>query len=377
MPVDVYIFAVVTIPYGVVITLALIGFWKLRKALPLVSNDTYSSFISIIISAKNEAQNIEACLLSILHQRFDKTRFELILMDDHSDDLTYDKALMILQNSSLNYQIIRQKEHKGKKQNLMEGIEAAKGNIIVTSDADVVQRHPNWLSTIASYFETYSPNLLIMPVDVEAGNGLLTRFQIIENVALMGMTAGYAGLKKPFMCNGANLAFKKEAYLLVNGYHSHLHISSGDDVLLLEDIKKLDPNLVHYYLSRELIVKTTAQKSIAEFMSQRIRWSYKAKYNPNNINLLIGCITVFANLLCLACLVAYVASVPISSYLSIFMMAKIIFDFLLLLLAADFLGRLKYIWWFLPFEGVYGIYALLIGIASMFTKPYWKGKKII
>ncbi len=376
MLIELYIVAFSIITYGIVTTLALIGWGKLPRTLPSAAKTKNTHFISIIISARNEEKTIETCLRNIINQHFDNSNFELILIDDCSDDLTYEKALSVLQTSSIHYEVIRQSHHKGKKQNLAQAIDRAKGSIIVTSDADVTHRHPNWLSTLAAYFETYSPNALIMPVDFETDRSLLTQFQIIENAALIGIAAGYTGLQKPFMCSGANFAFKKKAYESVNGYQSHLHISSGDDVLLLEDIKKLNPGLVHYYLSRQLIVKTKAQKNSKDFINQRIRWGYKAKYNPNGLNLFVGFITLLANLVFLVWLVAFVKNAPILPYLSIFVIAKLVFDFLLLFLAADFLRRLKYMWLVIPFECIYWVYACVIGIASLFIKPYWKGKKI-
>ena len=74
---------------------------------------------------------------------------------------------------------------------------------------------------------------------------LLSSFQITENIALTAITAGFCGINRPFMCNGANLAFTKHAYIEVNGYSNNFHISSGEDVFLLEDLKKLDSQRIH------------------------------------------------------------------------------------------------------------------------------------
>ncbi len=297
-------------------------------------------------------------------------------MDDASEDNTYQIALKTLQNSDISYQLIKKETHQGKKRNLSEAIQKAKGSIIITSDADVVYRNPHWLLTIANYFKTYAPNMLIMPIDFESQPDFLAQLQITENLALTAITAGYSGIQKPFMCNGANLAFKKDVYELVNGYQSHLHISSGEDVFLLEDLKKMNPNLVHYGLIRELIVKTKAVNTFEGLLKQRIRWASKAKYNSNNINLFAGFIILAANLLFLALFVAILKKSVIIPYLSIFVLAKFVFDFLLLFLASNFLGRTKQIWWLIPFECIYWLYALIVGTSSLFLKPNWKGKKI-
>ena len=146
--------------------------------------------------------------------------------------------------------------------------------------------------------------------------------------------------------------------------------------MLLEEIKKTDSNSIHYVLLRELIVKTKPISTLKELFQQRIRWAYKAKYNSNHLNLFAGFIIMAANLLFVALLVAILKKSVIMPYLSIFAVSKFVFDFLLLFLASDFLGRVKYIWWLIPFECVYWIYALIIGITSLVYKPYWKGKKV-
>jgi glycosyltransferase involved in cell wall biosynthesis len=375
MLVELYVFAFIIIMYGTFTTLAIIGFNKLRSA-PNIIYSQNDHFISIVISARNEENTIEECIYEIEKQHFSKNKFELILIDDCSDDRTYELAKLILEKSSLSYQIIKQEIHQGKKQNLALAIKKAKGEIIITSDADVIYRHPNWLQTISTHFNDKSINLLIMPVDFNTQSTLLSIFQITENIALTGVTAGFAGIKKPFMCNGANLAFKKSAYTSVNGYNSHIQISSGEDIFLLESIKKTDPTSIHYSLSRELIVKTNCQNNLKAFINQRIRWASKIKSNSSLINSFASFIVLAANLIFLALLVAILKKSVILPYLSIFALAKFVFDFLLLFLASDFLGRIKYFWWLIPFECIYWMYTLYIGITSLFYKPSWKGKKI-
>ncbi|MBC7696329.1 MAG: glycosyltransferase [Burkholderiales bacterium] len=375
MLIELYIFAFISIVYGIFITLAIIGFNKLKRSFKK-NKITEPSFVSIVISARNESSNITECLEQIIKQNFPKELFEIIVVDDASIDNTYEIAHELLLKSNISFEIIRQNKHHGKKINLALAIKISKGEIIITTDADICYRHPDWLLTISDYFGSYSPNMLVMPVDYQSQSGLLEKFQIIENIALTGITAGYSGLKKSFMCNGANLAFKKAVFEASNGYHSHLHLSSGEDVFLMEDIKKINASSVHYVLRRELIVKTKPLHSWKDFFHQRVRWASKAKNNTNNLNLFAGFIIIGANLLFLALFVAILKKSVIIPYLSIFVITKFVFDFLLLFLASDFLGRIKSIWWIIPFECLYWIYALIIGTTSLFYKPYWKEKKI-
>lgn len=374
MLIELYIFSFIIVAYGTFTTLALMGFGRLNETVR--ENIVPDAFISIVVSARNESATIEEFLNQIIKQNFPKHYFELILIDDASEDDTYHKAFTRLQYSYITYQLIKQDIHKGKKQNITEAIQKAKGSIIITTDADVIYRNPHWLLTIANYFKSYSPNMLIMPIDFETQSGFLAKLQITENMALTAITAGYCGLQKPFMCNGANLAFKKSAYDLVSGYRSHIHLSSGEDIFLMEEIKRVAPTTIHYGLIRELIVKTKALDTIPNLFKQRVRWASKTKYNSNSLNLFAGFIILSANLLFLALFVAILKKSVIIPYLSIFVLAKFVFDFLLLFLASNFLGRTKQIWWLIPFECIYWLYALVVGISSLFLKPTWKGKKI-
>lgn len=376
MLIELSIFSIIIIAYGLLITLAIFGINKLNQA--SINHQSISSFpfISIVVSVKNEAANVEVFVNEIVKQNYSKTNFELIVVDDLSDDNTVEVFKKQLENSDINFNIIQQVNHKGKKQNIAEAIQLAKGTIIITTDADVIFRHENWLRKIANYFEVNKPNLLIMPVDFEEQSNTLSWFQITENIALTGITAGFSGIGKPFMCNGANLAFTKNAYHTVNGYASHLHISSGDDVFLLEDLKKVDVNAIHYSWQKELIVKTKPIQVFGEFLSQRLRWANKAKYNSNLINLTFGFIVISANLIFLALTIAVLKNQPITPYLSIFATTKLIFDFLLLFLASKFLGKVKYLMLLFPFESIYWLYALIVGFVSLFFKPTWKGIKV-
>ena len=115
MLIELYIFAAIIITYGTFITMAIIGFGRLlREEKKVNSNDNV--FISIIISARNEAENIVTCIQEIANQNFPKNNFELIIVDDASEDNTYELAIKATQSSGLTYQIIKQDLHIGKKQ---------------------------------------------------------------------------------------------------------------------------------------------------------------------------------------------------------------------------------------------------------------------
>lgn len=354
------------------------GFNKLKaKAVPIPINFSATEFISIIISARNESQTIINCLEQFNKQDFPTNKFEIIIIDDASEDDTFKVAKTFLEKTKITHQVIKMPTHQGKKRCISQAISLAQGNIIITSDADIVFRHTQFLNTVSYYFETHKPAMLVMPIDFETEKGLLTAFQITENMALAGITAGFIGINKPMLCNGANLAFDKNAFMAANGYQSHLSISSGEDVLLLEDLKnKFTSQSIHYGFYRELIAKTISEKTMASLFNQRVRWAYKSKYNPNSLNILMGLIVMLANLLLIALVFTYFQKPILTNYFVTFVTAKFVFDFSLMLLTADFLGRIKYIKWFLPFQCLYGVYSIVVGFSSLFYKPKWKNKNL-
>ena len=374
MTIELFIFGFIIILYGVFTTLAVIGINRINQLSVYKKNS--GLFFSIVVSARNEEENVTAFIREISKQSFSNDQFELIIIDDASDDKTVAIFENELKSSSINYQIIKQTTHQGKKSNIAYAISLAKGEVIITTDADVCYRDTLWLETISHYFSSENCNMLIMPIDFENKPSIINRFQTVENIALTAITAGYSGINLPFLCNGANLAFKKEAYATVNGYEKHLQVSSGEDVFLLEDLKTINSSAIIYGFNKHLIIKTQPQDSIKSFISQRLRWAYKAKYSSNYLNMSVGIIIMLANLIYLALLVAIFKQSVFVYYLSIFALTKLFFDFLLLFLASTFLDRTKYMALLFPFEFVYWIYALFIGIASMFVKPTWKGVKI-
>lgn len=370
------IFGIIIIGYGFVITIAMLG-WARLDYFKTDPAQPHATKVTVIIPAKEEAGNIVACVQEIMRQHYPAELLQVIVIDDASEDDTYGIISRYARAQDKEIVLMRQPQHAGKKQCITDAMARSTGELIITSDADMFGRSPYWLQTIVSYYERHRPRMIIMPIGYSLGSSFLGRFQSIENVALTGITGGYAGIGKAFLCNGANLAFQKEAFERVGGYASHRHLASGEDVFLLEDIKKTySSKSVHYLFSRLALAKTYALGDLKSLFYQRLRWACKAKYSSNRINALIGFIVVAANLVFPALLVGVMQKSPLVSYLSIFAMAKVVFDFLLLFLASDFLGARPVLIFLLPFECIYWIYGTVIGLSSMVVRPEWKNRKI-
>lgn len=376
MAFELIFFAVVISLYGVLMLIAIYGLYSLSRQPSKNVSLTAYPFISIILSIRNEENNAEEFVKQIAKQSYSKQHFELIVLDDASTDFSCEVFDVLLKKTDITFSLIKHKLHKGKKINISEGIELAKGSIIVTTDADVTYRDKNWLQHIAFEFQNKETNMLIMPVDFNNVHNGLSIFQATENMALVAIAAGYGALQKPFLCNGANLAFTKKAFNEVGGYASHITVSSGEDVFLLEDLKTLGAQFIRYTNQKQCIVKTRPMATTVDFFQQRLRWAAKSTKNPNWLNGIMSSIVVMANFIFIAFAFAFITNNVNLAYLGIFALIKLMFDFLLLFLASNFIGKKKYMAFLVPFECTYWLYAIIVGIGALFFKPYWKGIKI-
>ncbi len=376
MAYELIFFAVVILLYGFFMSIAIYGLILLSKqSLQEVDLPSFP-FISIIVSVRNEKNNAEEFVKQIEKQSYPTQYFELIIIDDASTDFSFEAFNALLKKTDITFALIKQIEHKGKKTNISDGIKMATGSIIITTDADVIYRDKDWMQCIAFEFQKKETNMLIMPIDFSDEHNVLPIFQATENMALTAISAGYAALQKPFLCNGANLAFTKKAFEKVKGYATHIQISSGEDVFLLEDLKYLGAHFIRYANRAECVVKTKPMTTMSDFFHQRLRWASKSPKNPNWLNVMMGTIVVFTNLIFIALIYFIICENANRFYLGIFALIKLMFDFLLLFLASSFVGQKKYLCFLMPFECVYWMYAIVIGLGALFFKPYWKGIKI-
>lgn len=315
-------------------------------------------FLSVVVACRNEEKNLPVLLRHLSEQDYDPALFEILIIDDNSNDKTTViasgfegiKNLVVLQNSE-----------RGKKSAIRQGVSVSKGSLIVTTDADC-RMGKSWLKTIASFFEENKPEMIILPVEMEGGMGFFQRFQQLEFLSLQGITAGTALQGRPVMCNGANLAFTKEVY---NRYSGNLHdeLISGDDVFLLHGIKSDPGNKIMWLESAEARVSTITSETLSAFFRQRARWISKAGAYKDTFTRVLGIVTFVAVFLQLSLLVAGIFN-PV--YFWVFLAAFLIkssVDYLIVMNTATRYCKRQLIKWF-PLSGViYPFYVLLVVIS--------------
>ncbi len=355
--------------YACIMAWFAIGFIKLQYFRPTYDTTTA---LTIIICARNEEKTIGRCLTTILKQDYDLSQIQIILINDASTDSTVFQAESVLKKTKINYKIITNPIQKGKKASIAYAISLANYEVLVMRDADTFTTSTLWLQSISDFYKTTASDLIIAPVVIANNFGILWALQAIENNVLTVLNCGSAYFKKPFLCNGANLVFTKSIFEKVNGYTSHLKIASGDDVLFLEDVKKVNGVNINYLKSEQAIVYTYPAFSFKQLIQQKIRWASKFKHNKNRLNLLLALLSFSINLTWLFCLF-YCFFVPQNGgFILIFVLFKLIIDILLLFLASRFVKNRGLSWFGLPVGLIYPMYACVVAVASVFIKPKWK-----
>ena len=343
--------------YLVYLIRGMLGFSKTKLFVPSTSYNKTKT--CVIICARNEEQTIEKCLRSIFSQDFDKELLEIILVNDGSNDNTKTIAEKVFSEYKGTFQIINNTECIGKKKSITSAVEICNSDLIICRDADTYSENSEWLKTIVSFYEQTGNEFIIAPLAYENKNGFLNQLQYYENSALVIVTGGYAFYKKAFLCNGANLAFTKKIFQKAGGYKSNISINSGDDVLLLEDIKKINPETVAYLKNPDAAVITYPLKSFQKLLQQKVRWASKFDKNPNQINALLGIIVFLVHLFSLFYLIKPIFTHHIPLFGIIFIFLRVLIDFLLLFLASRYYNKpLKWLW-FLPLSVFYSFYVTI------------------
>lgn len=353
----------------------IIYYWQSWKSIPgfIPLAKTSKTKISVIIPARNEEQNIGKLLDALQKQTYPKSLYEVIVIDDHSEDKTAeivkqygDVVLLRLNENAIN---------SYKKKAIETGIAAASGNLIVTTDADCFPRE-NWLRVIASFKEEKLSVFIAAPVAIECNSSLLQIFQALDFMVLQGITGAVVHKKKLSMCNGANLAYEKKAFDEVDGYKDTDHIASGDDMLLMHKIWKKYPEKTYYLKSKDAIVYTQPVKTWKEFFSQRIRWASKARqYEDKRIFPVLLLVYLF-NLSFLILLIAGFRDYWYWVFVLILWLLKTLIELPFFMSVSGFFDKQWGVKWFFFFQPLHIFYTIISGLFGQFGKYEWKGRRV-
>lgn len=362
---------VIMVLYTAMIVYAILGWKKLK----VEDEKTAWVGVSILVAARNEAENIETVIRDIFNQSYPKELFELIIIDDHSDDETFSIADS-LKAEFTDLKVISNQDGEGKKAALQKGISEAKFGTIATVDADC--RVPSeWLITMTSHWKKDQTKMLLGPIVLQSDQTVLQRSQAMEMLAIMGLTGGFASYQTPIMSNGANLFFDKKSFDEIGGYTSSEN-PSGDDVFTMLQFSEKWPDSVRFVKHYESAVLTNAQPTFSSFWQQRKRWlSKKGGYS----NLLVkgtAIITYLANAAAFISLIAIIATFgsDLTNKLMWVLFVKTLLDLILTRTVSRDLQPHCGIANILVTEIFVAVYVTFLGIFGNVRSYVWKGRNI-
>ncbi len=350
-------------------------YWHAWRNIPLFEADqtTTSVFASIIIPARNEEKNIAPLLDALQHQHYPKTSFEILVVDDHSSDATReivkkypDVRLLELKDDHIN---------SYKKKAIEAGIAVASGELIVTTDADCIPR-PTWLQTLVAFKEKTNALFIVAPVVFKNSSAIVEIFQAMDFMVLQGITGASVFRKIHAMCNGANLAYERNAFFDVGGFKGVDHIASGDDMLLMQKFAEKYPDRIYYLKSKPAIVSTSPMPTWRSFFNQRVRWASKAtSYRDKQIFWVLLLVYVFN----FSFLVMLFAGFWNQSYWLYFLLAiilKTLVELHFVLSISRFFNKQSIVKYFLFFQPLHIVYTIIAGFFGQFGSYEWKGRRV-
>lgn len=356
---------------------SLIYGWRKIPEFSLTNSEAETRF-SIIIPFRNEAENLPELLKSLNQIRYPATKFEILLVNDESEDASEKICADFIQNHpDLNIKLL-QNNHRSnspKKDAILTAVENARFEYLLTTDADCVVPE-DWLQIFNDFISEEQPKLIAGPVQLKKVRTRRPLFQIFEELDVLSLQASGAGgfgINQAFMCNGANLCYEKEAFLKAGRFSGNENVVSGDDVFLLQKFQQ--QNLKTAFLKSEAaIVETNPQQSLQQLISQRIRWAAKTPAYTSLFAKSAGIIVFFTNLmLVIGALLALLKFIPSQPLLFLFLF-KFNADFILILSAAKFFQREEVMRSYFWAGFVYPFFSTFIAVLSLFKGFEWKGR---
>ncbi|MBU2927469.1 glycosyltransferase [Winogradskyella psychrotolerans] len=250
---------------------------RLKKQIP----------ISVIICAKNEAENLKKNIPLILSQNY--SSFEIVLVNDSS----YDDTLEIMkayeaENNAIKLVDVKTNEAfwGNKKYALTLGIKASKHDFLVFTDADCTPNSDRWLTEISSHFSNEKSIVLGYGAYVKKKFSILNKLIRFETVMTALQYFSYAKMGTPYMGVGRNMAYRKELFFNNCGFNNHMSIKSGDDDLFINEVANASNTALSY--TKESFTISEPKTSFKTWILQKRRHISTAKFYKKKHQFLLG-----------------------------------------------------------------------------------------
>ncbi len=341
-------------------------------------NRTNKLRASVIVPFRNEERNLRRTIESILNQDIEKDRFEIILVDDNSKDNSIESVKDLIENNNL--RLIKLHDGMGKKKAIETGINQAKNEIIVTTDADCYHQKA-WLRSLIECFDEET-GFVAGKVVYDNVNNFFEELQKIEFASLVSIGAALIGNNIPLLANGASCAYRKDLFFMVGGFSDNLNLASGDEEFLMQKIHFDAKYKIKFCSAENSSTFTEPIKSFSKFLNQRKRWVSKVPFYRNKLLLPVLVLLYLFYVFFLPGLALIFVNSNLSKTIFLIFGFKSFIDLIFMVKGYKLLGLLKrkyellkLIIFFPIAEFFHFIYISLIPILSFLTGFKWKGRK--
>lgn len=354
-----------------------LGFARIRRANSPDPPDTWPS-VSVIVPARNEADDIDSCLESLRACEYPEEKLEIIVVDDFSTDGTAARVraqqpagmppestepVRLVEMASSTEQ---NGDHKPAV--VARGVDAANGDIILTTDADCTVS-PKWIRSMVRRCTTDTP-FVAGPVAYNHEDLFLPRLQALELMGLVAYGAGSLGLGLPTFCNSANVAVRRE---LIET-HDASPRGAAQDELLLQNVAYASEKNVAFNSDPDALVTTTPVPSFSTYIQQQARWAHMGMRYPFVLpQIMVVSLWLTHTILFLACAIAILLPAWREPALLAFL-GKMGADALIAAPSARHYGQGRLLRSSVPTELLLLVVVPVIGILGTFGPVEWKGR---
>jgi cellulose synthase/poly-beta-1,6-N-acetylglucosamine synthase-like glycosyltransferase len=334
---------------------------------------------SVLVAARNEALTLPFLLDDLAQQTLSASQLEVIIVDDDSTDDTAAIVQAVAPRSSFALRLIKLQAQPGaptgKKAALQAALNLACAPWVACTDADC-RVGPDWLSSYASLIQAdAAANFVSGPVLLTGRNSLLDNLMGLEFAGLVGVGAATIGQGQPTMCNGANLAYQRDAFAAVQGFAGNEHVASGDDEFLLHKLHAAFPGSIQFLKTPRAIVRTAGPPTLRALLAQRVRWASKWRHYQQKAPQRLAMLVLGANMSLFVGLLLLFIYPHLWPWTLAAWVIKLYADAWFLTSVLSFFGRQRWLRYIGLLQAAYAPYALLTGLLGLRGEYVWKGRK--
>ena len=331
--------------------------------------------ITVILSAHNEEEYIEQCLKCLADQNYPKEKYEVIIANDRSDDRTPEIIKKFCSEYS-NFKSVDVENSENvipKKTALIKGLDIAKGEIVVSTDADCITP-VTWLSDLNECF-TDDVGLVIGHTNYIIPNNVWKGIDALDYFSQRALGAAFIGIGSAYTCTASNFAYRKEIFDKNRDELTKIKIRPAEDNFLLHRVHKKSNYKIAVAIKPGSFVTTNGASGIKDFMNQRFRWSaYGGNITTAGIRLFFIPTLIYYPLISISLIGAFF-NTDMFTALFLSLICKVTVDFLFMIKATTLYNCLYLLKYFLPISLIHLFLVPIIVLWGNLLTFQWKGRR--